>query len=246
MVELMVSPIGLGNQFLFHAGLGLEQIAEGDLVPAVNSLEGRAALQSGLAVVPSHDDSISLILNRLSTTLETANIALLESAEVLAQVQGAFQGDETTAIGRTMGGVERSVEGLESMTRSIPVTVDDSITAVLAQIQPILTNLDELSAKLNDPAGSVSSVLDGKGAVYTNLVSSLEAVTGTLRNLEKTSAFLPAQAPQLAVLISDLRSTVKSAEDVLIALSNNPLLRDGIPERVETRTGGTSPRDISF
>jgi phospholipid/cholesterol/gamma-HCH transport system substrate-binding protein len=37
-----------------------------------------------------------------------------------------------------------------------------------------------------------------------------------------------------------------TAEDVMVALTNNPLLKNGIPERVETRTGGTSPRDISF
>ena len=59
-------------------------------------------------------------------------------------------------------------------------------------------------------------------------------------------AVLPGQVPQLTGLISELRVTLKSAEDVLVALTNNPLLRGGIPQKLETQSGGTSPRDIQF
>jgi phospholipid/cholesterol/gamma-HCH transport system substrate-binding protein len=246
LVEIMVSPIGLGNQFLLHPGLGLEPIGEEELIPAVNSPEGRHIREQGLAQVPTHDDSISLILSRLSSTLESANIALADISSISTQVESAFEGDDSTAIGRIIGNTERSIAGIESMTESLPSIIDDSIASVLNQISPIIANLDELSAKLNDPDGSVSRVLSSDGEVYTNLVEALDAVSGTMRNIEKTSAFLPAQLPQLAVIISDFRNALKSAEDVLIALSNNPLLRNGIPERMETRSGGTSPRDISF
>jgi phospholipid/cholesterol/gamma-HCH transport system substrate-binding protein len=242
LVEVLVSPIGLGNQFNFYPGLGSELVAEGDLIPDVNSFEGSAVLASGLAYIPRHEDSITVILNRAGILLESANTVMLDIDKVLAQVGGAFEGSSDTSLGRTMGGVETAVRDVQILPENIKETLD----TLMAQIRPILANLNDISEKLNAPDGTVTAVLDSQGAVYTNLVRSLDSLSGTLANLEKTSAFLPAQMPQLAVLISDLQNAVKKAEDVLVALTNNPLLKGGIPRNVETRSGGTGVRDIEF
>jgi phospholipid/cholesterol/gamma-HCH transport system substrate-binding protein len=242
LVEILVSPIGLGNQFIFFPGLGSELVAEGELIPDVNSPEGAAALAGGLAYIPRQEDSITVILNRAGVLLESANVVMLEIDEVLSQVKSAFEGTSDTTLGRTMGEVETAVKSIQVLPENISETLD----TLTAQIRPILDNLNEISEKLNAADGTVTAVLDSRGPVYTNLVKSLNAVSGTLANLEKTSAFLPAQVPQLAVLISDLRNAVKTAEDVLVALTNNPLLKGGIPQNVETRSGGTNIRDIDF
>jgi phospholipid/cholesterol/gamma-HCH transport system substrate-binding protein len=242
LVEVLVSPIGLGNQFIFYPGLGLELVAEGDLIPAVDSAEGGAALASGLAFLPRHEDSITVILNRAGVLLESANVVMLDIDKVLSQVSGAFEGSTDTTLGRTMGEVEATVRSVQVL----PENVNETLNDLRAQIQPILANLNDISEKLNAPDGTVTAVLDSRGAVYTNLVKSLNSVSGTLANLERTSAFLPTQIPQLAVLISDLRNAVKTAEDVLVSLTNNPLLRGGIPQNAETRSGGTNVRDIDF
>ena len=109
-----------------------------------------------------------------------------------------------------------------------------------------LGNLSELSAGLSDPDGTIMSILDSEGDVYTDLIASLDAISGTLRNLEKTSDFIPSQLPQVALLLADLHTALRTAEDVLIALTNNPLLKGGIPQRKETRAGGVRPRDVEF
>jgi phospholipid/cholesterol/gamma-HCH transport system substrate-binding protein len=54
--------------------------------------------------------------------------------------------------------------------------------------------------------------------------------------LEKTTDFIPSQ----------LQAVLISVEDVLISLTNNPLLKKGVPERKETNTGGTYNRDLEF
>jgi phospholipid/cholesterol/gamma-HCH transport system substrate-binding protein len=161
-------------------------------------------------------------------------------------VNGAIAGTDQTSLGRTMGDVEMAVAGLRNMSETLPETINNSIKRVMDQLEPILADLRSFSAKVADPNGTVSAVLDADGVVYTNLTESLEYISGTLRNLERTSEFIPSQLPQVAMLLSDLRAALKTAEDVLTALTNNPLLKNGIPPRVETRTGGTSPRDISF
>jgi phospholipid/cholesterol/gamma-HCH transport system substrate-binding protein len=98
----------------------------------------------------------------------------------------------------------------------------------------------------SDAEKGIKTALDTNGPVYTNLERSLKAVAGTLESVEATAGTFPAQMSQVAALISDLRSAMEAAEDVIIALRNNPLLRNGVPNRVQPGTGGTSPRDVSF
>jgi phospholipid/cholesterol/gamma-HCH transport system substrate-binding protein len=239
VVEVIQSPIGLGSQFFFYPGVGPDLVEEGELIPAINSPEGKRFLADGMVSIPDRDDSISIIMNRANTLLDTLN-------NVLAQVQEAFEGTDRTTLGRTLGDVEMAAAGIQSMTETLPAAVLDSIYSITGQLEPILADLNEVSAKLVAPDGTVSAVLDSQGEVYTRLVDSLNSISGTLRNLERTSEFIPSQLPQVAVLLSDLQTTLRTAEDVLTALTNNPLLKNGIPPRVETRTGGTSPRDISF
>ncbi|MDR1099181.1 MAG: MlaD family protein [Treponema sp.] len=232
VVEVIQSPIGLGNQFFFYPGQGEEQVGEGELIPAIGSPEGRWFLAEKLVSIPQHDDSISIIMNRLNS--------------ILTQVEEAFAGTDQTTLGRTLGNVEEAAAGLRDVSEMLPETLNDFIVDIMGQLGPILTDLNALSGRLADPDGAVTAFLDSEGEVYTNLVDSLESISGTLRNLEKTSEFIPSQLPQVARLLADLQTTLRTAEDVLVALTNNPLLKNGIPPRVETRTGGTSPRDISF
>jgi phospholipid/cholesterol/gamma-HCH transport system substrate-binding protein len=257
LVELMISPVGLGNQFLFHSGKGDALLENGGFVPAVSSEQGQEFIAQDLADEPRHDDSISLLLNRASTVLDSANRTLRDVNEAIRT------GTDATAIGRIVGGVQRTVTGLET----IPATVNDTAGALvtdvdvlladiddikwaldneLMRINPIIADINALTTKLNDPDGLVYTVLDTDGAVYTDLVRSLNSIAGILDNLDRTTEFIPGQMPALAGVITDLRVTLKTAEDVLVALTNNPLLRKGIPERVEVQSSGTSPRDIQF
>ncbi|MDR0877536.1 MAG: MlaD family protein [Treponema sp.] len=235
LVEVLVSPIGLGNQFIFYPGLGTERVAEGAIIPAVNSREGKQLLAKGLASVPGRDDGINIIMTRAGTMMETVNNVLLE-------IEEAITGSERTVLGRTLGDVEAAAGGLQNTVGDI----GDLIRSVIAQINPILANVNNLTGKINDPNSTITKILDSDSDVYANLVTSLESISGTLKNLEKTTDFIPAQLPQVAALISELRTTLGTVEDVLVALTNNPLLKNGVPGHIETKAGGVSPRDISF
>jgi phospholipid/cholesterol/gamma-HCH transport system substrate-binding protein len=229
----------MGNQFMFYSGIGTELVKEGEIIPAVNSSEGKRLLATGLAVRPERDDSINNIMNRAGAVLATLNDALLD-------IQEAITGTDRTDMGRIIRNVERSTAGLPAIVDKVPKDVEETLDTLMAQLDPILKNLRGLSDKLADPDGSVMAILDSEGSVYTDLTASLDAISGTLRNLEKTSEFIPTQLPQVAAVLSDIHTALKTAEDVLIALTNNPLLKRGIPERKETRAGGARPRDLEF
>jgi phospholipid/cholesterol/gamma-HCH transport system substrate-binding protein len=295
LVEVLVSPIGMGNQFMFYPGAGASPLNEGATIPTVNSVEGKRLLASGLAVRPERDDSINNIMNRAGTLLTTLN-------DVLVEVQDAFTGTDQTTLGRTLGEVEVMARGLRVLSQTLPddlqITLREltgQLDPVLAQLDPViaqinailenvnqlsaglidpnsvimtildtegelytgliaaldsisatLQNINQLSGELVNPDGTIMSLLDSEGDLYTNLISSLEAISATLKNLEKTTDFIPTQLPQVALLLADLHTALKTAEEVLIALTNNPLLKGGIPKQQETRAGGVRPRDAEF
>jgi phospholipid/cholesterol/gamma-HCH transport system substrate-binding protein len=242
LVELSVSPIGLGSQFLFYPGLGREQLEEGALIPAAASGEGRALIREGLALVPNYDDSITQLISRADTLLQD-----IDGAAVL--VRDALAGSGDSSIGRTMGDIEETARGLTTVPGAFNGNLDTltaELESLLSSVQPVISNVETLTGELIEPGGLLFTALDTDGPVYTGLVESLSALSGTLRNLERVIAFVPSQLPQIAGILGELRTALGTAEDVLIALTNNPLLKKGIPEGAETQSNGTNPRDIAF
>ena len=235
LVEVQVSPIGLGNQFIFYPGTGKELLAENSLILSVNTVDGRRAMDEGSAMRPERDDSINNIMNLVSTLLVNLNATLED-------VQGALEGTDQTSIGRTIGGIEDTVSGIKDVSASVDVIIKD----VTFQLNQILQNINEITASLADPSGAVREMLDTEGPVYGGLVDSMGSITGTLKNLEKTSDFFPDVLPQLSIILMELHSALRTADDVLTALANNPILKGGIPQRNETGPGGTRPRDLEF
>jgi len=232
MVEIMVSPVGLGNQFLIHTGRG-ELLPEGAFVPVVGSAQARELVRQDLAVEPHHDDSISLMMNRVSS--------------ILAQIDEALgQGSDITEIGKILGSLLRTLTGVEALPIMVENMLSDlmpTIENILAELEPVMKNINDILAQVNDPDGLLFKVLDTEEDVYVSLVSSLGSISSILDNLDKTAA---SQLPHIAGMIMELRTTLRTADDVLVSLTNNPLLRKGVPERVETQSGGTTPRDIQF
>ena len=242
LVEMMISPVGLGNQFLFHAGRG-DALTEGSFIPVVGSAQAMELIRQGLAVEPRRDDSISLIMNRASSVLDELN-------QTLAQVNDAIgTGTDETELGKIVGSVQKILAGAENLPETANNAVDAAMKTIedlQADLKPILANIADITTELNDPSGLLYTVLDTDKDVYVNLVKSLNSISGILDNLDKSVAFIPGQLPQIAGLITELRVTLKTAEDVLVALTNNPLLRKGIPTKPDSQGSGTGPRDIRF
>ena len=218
---------GLGSQFLFHPGKGNEDLAEESYIPLVDSAQGREFVREGIADIQGATDSISNLIARANILLdprqENGIFGLIGQINTtLGEVNGALVGTDETAIGRTMYAVE------------------EALTAVSSEL---LVSVNRILGELADPDSLLSKAVDGNGSVYKSLESSLSSLAGMLSDFQRVTS---SQMPQLMSLVSDLRGTLSAAEDVLVALSNNPLLKNGVPEKVHTESSGTSSRDISF
>lgn len=241
LVEAQVSPIGLGNKFLFTPGKGKEQLDEGTVIPTAGSEAGKKLIAQGLADAPEQD-SINAIMSQMDAVMEGVNsiIAMLEN--MVSDISEGISGSDRSTIGRTLGNVELATSDLKDITRDL----SNEIGGILAAIPPILENVEKVTDKMADPQGTVMSILSSQEPIYKDIVSVADSISGVMNNLEKVSEFIPAQLPQIAVLISDLHTALKSAEDLMTALLNNPLLKGGVPEHKETGPGGASPRDLDF
>jgi len=100
------------------------------------------------------------------------------------------------------------------------------------QLKPLISNLESFTAQISDPKGSLNE--------------GIKSLAGIIENLNKTSEFIPAQLPQIAVAINELNVVLRQVQDILTSVSNNPLLKGGIPEQNETGPAGARPRDQKF
>jgi len=141
---------------------------------------------------------------------------------ILETVNKALVGaDGEDYIGQIVGDVQGVTANLNTMT-----------TEITEQLKPLIANLESFTAQLADP----------KGPLYEALTS----LAGIIENLNKTSEFIPAQIPQIAVAVNELNIVLKQVQDVLTSIANNPLLKNGVPEQNETGPTGANPRNQKF
>ncbi|MCL2185048.1 MAG: MlaD family protein [Treponema sp.] len=225
LVEVQVSPIGLGNAFIFHPGLGNELIPEGMIIPEINSAEARLLRAQGLVSRPdTSGDSINAIVNQVNTFLDTINKSLAASGE-----------DGKPPLGLILDNINNVIADVLKLTGSLS-----------SMMAPLLANVESVSAQIADPTSTVSKILDGDGALYSSLEDSLVSLSQIIESLNKTVEFVPAQLPQIGVLIGQINVMISKVHEILTSVANNPLLKGGIPERVETGPGGASPRNEKF
>jgi len=221
LVEVQISPIGLGNTFIFHPGN-----SENDLIPEgmeiyeINSDKGREQIRSGVSSVTDTTDNINAIMSQVRILLENLNLALSGS-----------DGAQDLELGQLIAELNQTLANVSKITGTLARHFD-----------PIMGDVGKVTGQIADPTGTIMAMLDAQGPIY----SALNSLAGIIDSLDKSVELIPSQFPQLGVLFSQLYVTLNQVQDVLVAVANNPLLRGGIPQRVETSPGGASPRNMEF
>lgn len=241
ILELSVSPIGLGNSLTLHPGFGDELLEEGAFVPSYDSPQAQILLEKGLVNRPPKDDSIARILSNVNPLLENLNTTVVQVNATLAGINGS----DGRRVDSMMGEVETRVpEMLNELSSSV------------AAITYILENLKGTSDALKDPTGLVPTLLDPKGSLATllddndrlflHIENSLAQVAATLTALRASTETLSASMPRIGATIEQLRGTVDTANDVLEGVKNNPLIRGGVPSRTVPEAAPQSGRTTEF
>ena len=235
VLELNVSPIGLGSQMLIHPGKGENLLPEDSVIPLWNSQEAGELMRRGLVSFVKKDDTISTLISQASPLIATLTFTL-------RQINNAFLGTGDSPLTQTVGGLASTMNNVAEITGNS----SKDIERVIANLGEISENLEIMSREFADPTGLVPKLVDPDGRIFDSLERSLLEVEGIFSNLEEASSMLKADFPQISILLSDLKTSLEKAQDVMDGLRNHPLLKGGIPEKVNTGGTGSSVRDMSF
>ncbi|AEJ20850.1 MlaD family protein [Gracilinema caldarium] len=270
LLELVISPIGLGNQLLFHPGKSSVHLPEKSFIPSYDLPEGRSLVEQDLVDRPPKDDTISRLLSNINPLIENINDTVVQLKKTLMILNGAVAGSGTGPVAEAVRDAADSVQQLERLlgqtndavsvlvprVSGIMTQVETSLPSVLGSVSTITGNLAQTSEAFKDPTGLVPRLLDPKGSLKTllddgnrlfnHIDESLAQVEQSMKNLEGATATLSAQMPRIAATIDDVRNAIVSAQDVLEGLKNNPLLRGGIPERIDPKSAPTGLRNNDF
>lgn len=273
LLELTVSPIGLGSSLLFHPGTGDEPLPEGEFIATADSADGQAWIEQGLVLIPPKDDTITRLLAGVNPLLENVNKTVVTINRTLTEVNRALAGQSSGPAGaivedlsrgvakipRTMDRVDAIVADVQARTAGLLDQVSSLVLAlqvVTKDVGTVTGNLalasDELAdptgliPKLLDPKGSLKTLLDDDNALYKHIISIVEEIEAAVRSLQGIVTGLNGEMPKIAAVLNETRVAIQQAQDVLEGVKNNPLIRGGITESAEQGSLYGSMREGSF
>lgn len=266
ILELTVSPIGLGTQLLFHPGSGDELMPEGSFIPLADSDEGQALLDQNLVTIPPKDDTITRLLSNINPMIENTSKTLVTLNRTLTEVNRAIAGQSTGVLGTMLldagsavGQLPGTMEDVRGMTQDIRENISQLLqetSSLISEFNSIAANLNETTASIKDPTGLVTKLLDPKGsikkfldddeALYKKISSMINELDKSAKSLQSIVTSLNSEMPKVASLLNETKTAIAKAQDVLEGLKNNPLIKGGIPERLELEPLRQSMREGSF
>ncbi len=254
LLQLVTSPIGLGGGLVFHQGrlTGVDPIPEDSFVPSVGSEEGKRIIGEDLVDMPPSGDSITRIIAQVEPVLRNVNALLISVDRTLGHVNLALAGSTDEPLGVTLSQVNTLLEEVETTL----VETRRESTQILASAAVIAGNFEQTSAALADPTGLVPRLLDADGSIATflddnnvlfnHIEQMLVSINATLDEVNELAGFVNGTQPQIAGMLEESREAIRSGQDVLEGLSNNPLIRGGITQELTQPTTFQSYRDAQF
>ena len=273
LLELSVSPIGLGAQLLFHPGLSDQLLAEGSFMYTTDSIEGQIIIEQELVAIPVKDDTITRLLSNVNPVLENVNRTLVTVNRTLTEVNRALAGQSTGPLGSIVGDISATTARLPAtignvndtvaMLRARIDTLMNQVDSLLNEAQTSVSNVNGITGNLEqttaalrdptgliprllDPEGSIATFLDDDNALFNRVMSIIGQVEQSVRSLQQIVTSLNGEMPQIASVLNETKVAIERAQDVLEGIRNNPLIRGGITEQATQESLYNSMREGNF
>ena len=239
IVELSVSPIGLGSSFIFYQGNSTSIIVDNSYIPEKSSAKAKELIKDKKVLIPEQNDTLNTIIGSATSLINHID-------ELIQQINELLAGNEQLPLAQTVNNINRilrQVSALLSGDDSVPVAaVINDLNTTVDTLNSILEDVNGLTS---DPQGLVPKLLEteeSKGT-FDKLYSSLDA---TIQDLNGISGSLDSEMPQVSILLAQVQTLLKQVQDVMTGLKNNPLLKNGVPERTEQQSATPKLREESF
>ncbi len=253
VLELSVSPIGIGGGgLLFYPGVSRELIPDMSFIPSLDFQRGKELVKKGLVHKPQGNDAILNIVNNVGPLLTNVNDAVLSLNELLVTINKSFKGTATGPAGDIVNKINRLTGQLNTLLADASgkiQTILDNTSGITANVETTtrgLTDTKGLVTKLLDPQGSISKLLNDNLELYNQINGILSGIKMTTDELKTFTGYINNSRPQISELLEGSREALQKGKDVLEALSNNPLLKGGVPEQREQPTTFRGYREEDF
>lgn len=239
IVELSVSPIGLGSSLIFYQGTGYKIIEDDSYIPEKATAEAKELIKAGKVVIPESNDTLNTIIGSATSLVNHIDELVQEITELIA-------GNEQLPLAKTINEVNeilRQVSALLSGDESVPAAaIINDLEDTVGALNSILSDVGNLT---NDPQGLIPKLLEteeSKGT-FDKLYAALDT---TIQDLNGISGSLDSEMPQVSILLAQVQTLLKQVQDVMTGLKNNPLLKKGVPERAEQQSATPKLREEAF
>lgn len=191
VLQLSVSPIGLGNSLIFHPGkvegAPRPAIEEWSYIPSNQTQEGKEILKRDVGLAATGDalgdlvSSVGPLIKELEPTLININETLVSINEALIGTKKSKIGQILYDIGDIAATLDRVVNGTDTgpvgnivmNTSDLSNTLNEKINLEFEKVGTILAGVDNIIASIDsltaDPTGLVVDLIDPKGSIKTLL-----------------------------------------------------------------------------
>ncbi len=242
VLELSSNPLGLGGGMFFHPGKGpAEPLPEFSYIPSMDLDVGKQLVEKGLVDRHTGEDPIGAVISSIGPILVQVDTTLLSIEEMVSSLNSSLKGEGPGPLSAVLNDLETTTGQINSVLEDL-----DRVVANVEELTGGMTDPTGLVKKLLDPKGTVATILDDDNQLYDEIVQSVEDLNRIIAELGEFAAFMNTTQPQISGVLEKGRDTLDQGKDVLEAVKNNPLLRGGIPERLEQPTTFQGFRDEDF
>ena len=239
IVELSVSPIGLGSSFNFYQGNSSKIIVDDSFIPEKSSASAKELIKDNKVLIPEQNDTLTTIIGSATSLINHID-------ELIQQINQLLLGNEELPLAKTVSNINRilrQVSALLSGDDTVPAAaIINELNDTISTLNSILSDVNSLTS---DPQGLIPKLLEteeSKGT-FDKLYAALDS---TIQDLNGISGSLDSEMPQVSILLAQVQTLLKQVQDVMVGLKNNPLLKNGVPERTEQQAATPKLREESF
>ncbi|MDR2587979.1 MAG: MlaD family protein [Spirochaetales bacterium] len=241
VLQLVQSTFGFGGGLVFHQGVSVSRpLEEFSYIPSLDLAEGQALAARGLVKVPKDDSVVTRVLEDIEPIVENITMTVESLNAILEAVRNPSAGDAA------IGGVVKNLEGLTRELELLLAEARPGLSAIVANVEGMSADSKGLVVRLLDPMGSLATLLDDNNRLFEQIEAILADAAASMDEVRSFSSILTTARPQILELLEEGRDAVRLSQDVLEGLRNNPLLRGGIPSRLEAPTSQQGYRDEAF
>jgi phospholipid/cholesterol/gamma-HCH transport system substrate-binding protein len=254
VIDLAVATLGIGGGAinLFPGTNMLPAMEENSFLPSTDSTLGKSFVALNMVDKPQVNDQIKGILDQVAPLLADLRTTSNSVTRVLTDVSTAVEGKSNNQIAGLLTEARSTMAQLTTIVSTSAGNANDlmaGLNSISKRVDSLMAQVQDpkgLIPKLFDPQGSLKTLLDDKNVLFNQITSILGQVNSTLVEVKGLTAYLNRSTPQISSLVEDARQTIKKTGDVMEGLSNNPILRGGIPDQKPQASNIQGQRDESF